>query len=210
MSESNRARVLRRYYRWHAPIYDRTRWGFLFGRNRLLDHLVRIGKHRSILEIGCGTGTNLRRLGQRCPGLRLTGVDTSTEMLAVAARKLRMFGDRIELRHGFYPDVSRPEPSPDLILFSYCLSMIEPGWETAVAAASHDLSPRGTLAVVDFHDSPWPAFRRWMGLHHVRMEGQLLPGLVRILPHHQVEIFRAYGGLWRYFIFLGYNNLNNT
>ena len=40
---------------------------------------------RSLLELGCGTGAMLARLA---PGLEVTGVDRSPEMLAVAARSV--------------------------------------------------------------------------------------------------------------------------
>jgi hypothetical protein len=38
-------------------------------------------------------------------------------------------------------------------VFSYCLSMIDPGWQQALDAALCDLQPGGLLAVVDFHDT---------------------------------------------------------
>ena len=81
--------------------------------------------------------------------------------------------------------------------------MFNPGWEEALAAVLGDLSPGGALAVVDFHDSPLPAFKRWMGLNHVRLEGHLLPGLKQRLPGGQWRVCRAYGGLWSYFLFIG-------
>jgi S-adenosylmethionine-diacylgycerolhomoserine-N-methlytransferase len=87
-------------------------------------------------------------------------------------------------------------------VFSYALSMFNPGWEQALAAARADLSPGGTLAVVDFHDSPFPAFKRWMGLNHVRLEGHLLPGLEQWFPGGRGTVRQAYGGLWSYFFFL--------
>jgi hypothetical protein len=33
--------------------------------------------------------------------------------------------------------------------------------------------------VVDFHDTPLPVFARWMGVNHVRMDGQLPPRYAR-------------------------------
>ena len=36
------AAALTRYYRWHAPLYDATRWSFLFGRAALILSLIHI------------------------------------------------------------------------------------------------------------------------------------------------------------------------
>ncbi|MFZ1642432.1 MAG: hypothetical protein WAV07_13590, partial [Candidatus Contendobacter sp.] len=37
--------------------------------------------------------------------------------------------------------------------------------------------PERTLAAVDFHDTRFPAFQRWMAVNHVRMDGHLPPCL---------------------------------
>ena len=76
------------YYRWHARIYDATRWSFLFGREAVLDRVAVGGPAPTrILEIGCGTGRNVVSLARRFPQAEITGVDLSEAMLAVAARK---------------------------------------------------------------------------------------------------------------------------
>ena len=50
------AAALTRYYRWHAPLYDATRWSFLFGRAALIRGIALHRRPRRILEVGCGTG----------------------------------------------------------------------------------------------------------------------------------------------------------
>jgi S-adenosylmethionine-diacylgycerolhomoserine-N-methlytransferase len=91
----------------------------------------------------------------------------------------------------------------DVVLFSYSLSMFNPGCEGAIEQAYDDLKPGGYIAVVDFHDTASNWFRRWMGRHHVRMEGHLLPLLEERFEIKTLEVRRAYGGLWRYFLFVG-------
>lgn len=60
--------VLSRYYRWHARLYDATRWSFLFGRAALIRSIAGFrAPPRHILEIGCGTGSNLLRLARQFP-----------------------------------------------------------------------------------------------------------------------------------------------
>src|SRR4030095_7058098 len=53
----------------------------------MLDALVgRIDTPRRILDVGCGTGRLLRKLGERWPGAQLLGVDPNEEMISVARR----------------------------------------------------------------------------------------------------------------------------
>ena len=79
---------LEKYYRFHSRIYDATRWIFLFGRDRLVKEIAASFQPTRILEIGCGTGKNLVRLREMFPGVDLTGLDLSQDMLEVARKKL--------------------------------------------------------------------------------------------------------------------------
>lgn len=203
--ETDRTRAaLRRYYTLHARIYDRTRWTFLFGRARLVDRVVSRFQPRRILEIGCGTGTNLQRLAHACPDAALTGWDGSREMLERARRRLLPFGDRCRLREGFVGPECDLGPAPDLVLASYCLSMVNPGAEDLILAAARILAPGGVLAVVDFHGTPWTGFRRWMAMNHVRLERHLLPVLRKACHPILEEVRPAWGGAWEYVVFLGH------
>ncbi|MCC7374045.1 MAG: class I SAM-dependent methyltransferase [Verrucomicrobiales bacterium] len=195
--------ILRRYYSLHSRIYDATRWSFLFGREHLLrEWSGRISPAR-IVEIGCGTGVNLSRMGRLFPDARLVGIDTSAEMLAVARRRLRSLGNRVEWHERYYHSPGGLNPAPDLVCFSYCLSMINPGVEAVVAAVEADLAPGGYVAVVDFHGSRHRWFRHWMKMNHVRMEEHLLPLLQERFSCDQCRVDPAYGGLWNYFQFVG-------
>jgi S-adenosylmethionine-diacylgycerolhomoserine-N-methlytransferase len=198
----DQAARMERYYRLHAKIYDATRWSFLFGRRRLIERAAVLGQPERILEIGCGTGQNLASLARAFPQAQLTGLDISGAMLEQARKKLSQLS-RVEFVLQSYTRPLQSSRPFDLVLFSYSLSMINPGWQQALAAAVEDLAEGGWLTVVDFHDSPVAAFRRWMGLNHVRLEGQLLPELKRHFRPEVVELRRAYAGLWRYLLFVG-------
>lgn len=196
--------ALTRYYRWHAKLYDATRWSFLFGRTALIQSIAHLSPPpRRILEIGCGTGSNLLHLARQFPDAAITGLDLSSDMLARARRKLAIHPARITLIQWRYDQPLNPRPAFDLIVFSYCLSMINPGWERAMDAALRDLRPGGRLAVVDFHDTRFAGFQRWMGINHVRMDGHLLPRLNALCPPVAQTLRAAYGGGWRYFSFIG-------
>jgi len=196
--------ALLRYYRLHAGIYDATRWSFLFGREALLKTAAGITSPRRVLEIGCGTGRNLLSLCRLFPDAELTGVDLSGVMLDKAWQKLRPHQGRVKLIQQAYGEpLSAGEPMFDLVVCSYALSMFNPGWDSAIDAAALDVVPGGHFALVDFHDSAVPAFSKWMGVNHVRMEGHLRPRLQEVFDPVVDRVNAAYGGLWRYHTFVG-------
>jgi S-adenosylmethionine-diacylgycerolhomoserine-N-methlytransferase len=93
---------IERYYRFHARIYDATRWGFLFGRAELIQKIVSRFVLSHILEIGCGTGKNLANLSHYLPQARLIGLDISEDMLRQARKNLGAYCNRVELLHRTY------------------------------------------------------------------------------------------------------------
>jgi S-adenosylmethionine-diacylgycerolhomoserine-N-methlytransferase len=192
------------YYKLHAHVYDATRWAFLFGRSMLIREAARRARSESlevrrILEIGCGTGINLELLARLFPQAEIMGVDLSEDMLTKAHAKVARFEDRVTLRECAYSEPLSSGLPFDLIVFSYCLSMINPGYLDVLRVCRQDLAPQGKVAIVDFHDTPVGWFGRWMGLNHVRMDGQILAALQKggwqLEPLH---VERAYGGLWRW------------
>jgi S-adenosylmethionine-diacylgycerolhomoserine-N-methlytransferase len=197
--------AMRGYYRWQSLIYDLTRWSFLFGRNEILTRLpVAAGTDLCLLEVGCGTGRNLLRLAKKHPNMRLMGLDVSPDMLQRAAKATESYSRRILLLEKAYGPAPVALPQvPDMVLFSYALTMFNPGWEQAIAQARADLPDGGYIAVVDFHDTPSRLFRWWMGKNHVRMDGHLLPLLEKTFQTEYRSTRSAFFGLWRYVIFIG-------
>ena len=192
------------YYRLHARIYDATRWSFLFGREAILECAEAAWPRPArILEVGCGTGRNLMALAKRVPKAQLTGLDLSGAMLAVARRKTAALGSRLTLVERAYAAPLDETRGFDLVLCSYALTMFNPGYEQAIAAAAQDLAPGGHFAVVDFHQTRFPWFARWMGVNHVRMDAQLQPLLRANFALVTEQVRSAYGGLWEYLLFVG-------
>jgi S-adenosylmethionine-diacylgycerolhomoserine-N-methlytransferase len=190
------------YYRWQSVIYDATRWSFLFGRSAVIDRAASLAQPKRILEVGCGTGRNLAELGRRFPKAHLTGLDVSSDMLALTEKKMAAERDRVTLVRRRY-DEPVNEGGFDLVLCSYALSMFNPGWEESLDCAVRDLAPGGVFALVDFHGSRFGWFRRWMGVNHVRMERHLLPGLEGRFETLINEKHAAYGGVWEWVIYAG-------
>jgi S-adenosylmethionine-diacylgycerolhomoserine-N-methlytransferase len=200
--------AIEKYYQLHAHIYDATRWSFLFGRTGILRDIAAAGAPARILEAGCGTGQNIANLGRMFPHAQVTGVDLSEPMLERARRATAAFGGRVRLKHGAYGAGPGEPGGFDLVLFSYALTMFNPGFEQAIEAAHRDLAPGGHIAVVDFHDTRLRLFERWMRVNHVRMNGQLRPILQERFEPHADRLHTAYGGVWRYLMFVGRKSAN--
>ncbi len=197
--------MMRQYYIFQSKIYDLTRWSFLFGRRQAIRELPFDREAElSILEVGCGTGYNLRQLARRFPNARLTGLDVSPHMLHKARRATQSLGSRIKLLEKAYTFGDDAHTGQlDAVLFSYSLSMINPQWESLIQQARQDLRAGGFIALADFHNSRFPWFKQHMGNNHVRMDGQLMPVLEREFETLTAEVRLAYGGVWEYCVFVG-------
>ncbi len=169
-SESDHREFLNQYYGISRHFYDLTRKYYLFGRDRCLDELVADHSWNSVLEVGPGTGRNLARLRRLRPEARYAGIEASDEMLKHATE--RHPWARIEQGFAETADLSRPlGEAPDVILFSYSLSMIQQG-EAALDAAQAAVAKGGQVVIVDFGDfRRIPAFggpmRAWLHTFHV-------------------------------------------
>lgn len=163
-------RFLNRFYGATRHFYDTTRECFLFGRDRALEHLLGV-EWSTLVEVGPGTGRNLRKLHAGRPWARLGGIDASDVMVAHARARCPW----ASIRQGFAEDArySRVlgEP-PERILFSYTLSMVQ-GRAEALRRACRSLAPGGEVVIVDFADGlGLPAvlrhgLRSWLAAFHV-------------------------------------------
>jgi S-adenosylmethionine-diacylgycerolhomoserine-N-methlytransferase len=210
MAASGHAALMDEVYRGQRHIYDFTRKYYLFGRDTLIAGLdARPGMR--VLEVACGTGRNLVRIGRAWPGSRLYGIDISSEMLKSAHAAL---GAQARLGEGdacaFDAQALLGEPAFERIMLSYSLSMI-PDWERALDHAAGQLAPGGALHVVDFGDlCGLPgAFQRmlraWLARFHVEPRTALPAAAARIaaerglthesrrgpLGYYQLHVLRA-------------------
>jgi S-adenosylmethionine-diacylgycerolhomoserine-N-methlytransferase len=177
---------VRDFYRRQARIYDLTRWTFLFGRTEAIRALALRPEHR-VLEVGCGTGLNFHRIADLLDPSRgrLTGIDSSPEMLRRARERVRREGwrhvDLLEVE----TEIPGETASFDAVLFSYSLSMMARP-DRVLETAHRLLRPGGRLVVLDFG-----SFRGWGPI------GMLLRAWMR---RHRVDVTHAYaddmGGLF--------------
>jgi S-adenosylmethionine-diacylgycerolhomoserine-N-methlytransferase len=152
----------KRKYRYVRHVFDLTRKYFLFGRERAIAalHLEQVD---SALEIGCGTGRNLRIMGRLNPRVQLIGLDISTEMLKSARASIARAGmaDRTTLVHGDATHLPDGLATPRMLM-SYSLSMVR-NWRCALASAIDRLQSGGILSIVDFGD--FNGFPLWLARH---------------------------------------------
>lgn len=189
--------AVQRFYRYHAYVYDNTRWMILHGRRRAVAELG-LRPDSSVLEIGCGTGLNFRYLLDVLDPDRgrLVGVDFSEDMLARAERRVARAGWRnVELVQADAAALQLGRRF-DAIFFAYSLTMI-PDWEGALDRAAEHLAPGGRLAVLDFgRFDGWgplaPAMRTWLKVSHVATRRPYIEGLQRRFD--RVDVRRWLGG----------------
>lgn len=161
---------LNRVYGPSRHIYDATRKFYLFGRDTAIKRILQ-DRWDTLVEIGPGTGRNLRHLHRERSDARYGGVEASDEMLDHARRKAPW----ARLVHGFAESADYQAihgQAPDRVLFSYSLSMMQDP-DTALAHARAQVAEDGEVWVVDFADLealPGPAargLRAWLRLFHV-------------------------------------------
>lgn len=193
------------YYVFQSQIYDMTRWSFLFGRLGVLKLLpYQTDDAFTLAEIGCGTGFNMEYIAKKYSNSKLIGVDVSEDMLNIAKKKLSNTNKSVVFHHRPYTlEADFLTPAPDVILFSYALTMINPQWKTLVQKAYNDLPKGGKIIVVDFHNSALPFFKNHMAGHHVKMDGHILPVLEEKFKTVHSSVKNAYGGIWQYFMYVG-------
>lgn len=197
------AALMDEVYRGQRHIYDLSRKYYLFGRDTLIAGLdARAGMR--VLEVACGTGRNLAKVGKAWPGVRLFGLDISAEMLKSARAAV---GAEARLGEGdacaFDPQSLLGEPAFERIVLSYSLSMI-PDWEDALDHAAGLLAEGGSLHVVDFGDLqglPGPfqtLLRRWLAKFHVEPRSSLPAAAARIAHARGLRLESRRGPLGYY------------
>ncbi len=174
--------AVQRFYRYHALVYDKTRWMILHGRRQAVA-LLGLQPESRVLEVGCGTGLNFRFLQERLDPQRgaLVGLDFSHDMLRQAAKRVERRGWRnVELVQGDAADMRFDQPF-DAVFFAYSLTMI-PEWRRALESARAQLAPQGRVVVLDFGVfGGWgplgPVMRTWLRLNHVATQHPYIDGM---------------------------------
>jgi ubiquinone/menaquinone biosynthesis C-methylase UbiE len=108
-----------------------------------------------VLEIAAGTGRNLRYYP---PGLRITAIELSPEMLEIARREAMAVGRDADLRVGDAQALEFPDESFDTVVCTLSLCTI-PNDRAAVAEVRRVLRPGGRFVLLEHVRSPVRAIR---------------------------------------------------
>jgi S-adenosylmethionine-diacylgycerolhomoserine-N-methlytransferase len=180
----NYASRLEAFYGPQAGRYDAFRERLLQGRSELVERMG-ISDGMRVVELGCGTGSSLDRIGSRtvrCTSIQL--VDLCPALLTVARQRANAHRnvEVIEADAVHW----QPAVAVDRVFLSYALTMI-PDWQGVIANAVTMLKPGGRLGVVDFHlpsagstlgNGFW---HRWFAHDGVHLSAEHLPHLRREL-----------------------------
>jgi len=144
-----------------GPSYNRVGAALSLGqdplwRRFLVSRLPAGGGH--VLDVATGTGLVAAELMRR--GFRVTGLDQSPGMLAVARRR---FGDRVELAEGSAEALPFPDHSFDHLTFTYLFRYVDDPGRT-LAELARVVRPGGIVASLEF-GVPRPVVRPLWELH---------------------------------------------
>ena len=161
---SERRRHARALFAPLGPTYDRVGAALSFGqdprwRRFLVSRLPRDGGH--VLDVATGTGLVALELAAR--GFRVTGLDQSPEMLALARRR---FGGRVELVDASADELPFADASFDHLTFTYLLRYVDDPAAT-MRELTRVLRPSGTIAMLEFGvpRGVWrPPWDLWVGV----------------------------------------------
>lgn len=125
---------------WDPAVYRR------FGAERsrpFADLLARIGadQPRAVTDLGCGPGDLTRTLADRWPGARITGIDSSPEMI----EKATTGPGPVQFRLGDIADW-HPEPDIDVVVTNAALQWV-PGHREMLARWARELPAGAWLAM---------------------------------------------------------------
>ena len=144
--EARYDRIAEGYAEWWSPVHRPATLGLLEEIAPALD----AGATR-VLDVGCGTGALAAAIVTRWPGARVTGVDASAGMLAVAARELAVLAPRalarIDLAQAPADRLPYPDGTFDVVVSAFVLQLV-PSRHRALREARRVLRSAGTLAHV--------------------------------------------------------------
>src|SRR6185436_5703298 len=122
-------------------------------RKAMVSHVPRDGG--SVLDVATGTGLVAERL--LAEGHRVTGLDQSPDMLAVARSR---FGDRVDLVEASATEIPFAAASFDHLTFTYLLRYVDDPAAT-LAELARVVRPGGTVASLEFGVPRGPARGLW-------------------------------------------------
>ena len=188
-------------HHWLTPLYDvgvaaltrELRW-----RTALIEQVCP-GANDVIVDVGCGTGSLLVRMGKIAPSARLVGIDPDPAVLARAHRRIGEAGLSVELHIGFARQAAELLQGirPTKITSSLVLHQVPMKEKIDALAAMHSaLEPGGELHIADYGQQRTRLMRTLFRLVIQNLDGRentepnargVLPELMRQAGFRHVE-----------------------
>ncbi|HEV3473015.1 MAG TPA: methyltransferase domain-containing protein [Actinomycetota bacterium] len=169
---ARRNETVRRSWAKQASFYDKS-IGFFERRLVGTSHRPWACSRASgdVLEIAIGTGLNLEYYANE---VRITGIDLTPEMLAIARERVRDLGREVDLREGDAHRLELADASFDSVVCTYSLCNI-PDPQRAISEMRRVLRPGGKLILVDhIRSTSRPVFwiQRFIEIFSIRLGGE--------------------------------------
>ena len=165
----------------------------LMGQPALHRELIRhaeLQPGQRVVEVGCGTGSLLRRVRRRRPDVDLAGLDPDPDALERARRKL---GPAVRLDRGFADTLPYPDASVDRVFSSLMWHHLDPADKpAALGEMRRVLRPGGRLHLVDM--TATPTIHRLLSrrvhhpVHHSHDRPAALSAALREAGFHDVTV----------------------
>ena len=151
----------------HRPVAFYDALGRLAGAPRMYAAVARAAGAEggaTVVDVGCGSGALLRRVGRGRPDLQLIGLDPDERMLRTARRKAARSRDRsvreARFERGYAQEIPAGDGTVDRVLSSLMFHHLDADGRAATLAEVHRvLRSDGALVLADF-DGGGPHGRR--------------------------------------------------
>lgn len=156
--DDGETRLTRRRYDRIAPIYDALESMMEWRARRWRRDLWSRAKAGRVLEMGVGTGKNIRYYPERRD---IVAMDISEKMLEHAQRRAERHGSRVELELGDAQALSYPDGSFDVVVATFLFCSV-PDPVLGLTEARRVLKPGGQLLLLEHVLSRRTGLRRIM------------------------------------------------
>ncbi len=158
MSQDDRGVTVEDPYRRIASVYDAAVEPFNASLRKYVVKVARPEPGMKVLEVGCGTGTNLALFADA--GCEVAGIDLSPSMVGLATKKL---GDGADVRLGDAAAMPFKDGAFDLVVAFLTLhEMPAEVRQSVVSDMARVAKDEGRLLFIDFHMGPYTFPKGWL------------------------------------------------